>query len=186
MHRRRLWEGRGVVPPQVWHRRGQNMSCPLGFLASNARLETRNSKFRIEIEPVFPLNRFFSANRRFVGARANNFWQYSKHSFRKFNKFVEIWNLVYFNTGLVRNLGHINAFLELWAQLFKENLGTRWLAIKLEGTQDRTRMRRRPFFFFFWSSSKFGAKFWTKIESLIITKLHKNILRLGICLINKK
>ena len=57
--------------------------------------------------------------------------------------------MVYFNTGLVRNLGHINVFLELWAQLFKENLGTRRLAIKLEGTQDRTRMRRRPFFFFF-------------------------------------
>ena len=25
-----------------------------------------------------------------VGARANNVWQYSKHSFRKFDKFVEI------------------------------------------------------------------------------------------------
>ena len=41
----------------------------------------------------------------------------------------------YFNTGLVQNLGHINIFLELWAQLFQENLGTRQLAIKLEGTQ---------------------------------------------------
>ena len=41
----------------------------------------------------------------------------------------------YINTGLVRNLGHINVFLGLWAQLFKENLGTRRLAIKLEGTQ---------------------------------------------------
>ena len=29
----------------------------------------------------------------------------------------------------------MNVFLELWAQLFKENLGTRRLAIKLEGTQ---------------------------------------------------
>ena len=38
----------------------------------------------------FPPSRFFSANRRFVGARANNFWQYSEHSFRKFDKFVEI------------------------------------------------------------------------------------------------
>ena len=84
---------------------------------------------------VFPLSRFFSANRRFVGARANNFWQYSKHSFRKFDKFVEIWHLVCFITGVVQNLGHINVFLELWAQLFKENLGTHWLAIKLEGTQ---------------------------------------------------
>ena len=43
--------------------------------------------------------------------------------------------MVYINTGLVRNLGHINVFLELWAQLLKENLGTRRLAIKLEGTQ---------------------------------------------------
>ena len=39
---------------------------------------------------VFPLRRFFSANRRFVGARANNFWQYSKYNCRKFDKFVEI------------------------------------------------------------------------------------------------
>ena len=84
---------------------------------------------------VFPLSRFFSANRRFVGARANNFWQYSKYSFRKFDKFVEIWHLVYFNTGLVQNLGHINVFLGLWAQLLQENLGTRRLAIKLKGTQ---------------------------------------------------
>ena len=38
-------------------------------------------------------------------------------------------------TGLVQNLGHINVFLEVWAQLFKENLGTCRLAIKLEGTQ---------------------------------------------------
>ena len=35
----------------------------------------------------------------------------------------------------MRNLGHINAFLEFWAQLFTENLGTRRLAMKLEGTQ---------------------------------------------------
>ena len=66
---------------------------------------------------------FFSANQRFVGARANNFWQYGKHSFRKLNKFVEILHLVCFNTQLVRKLGHINIFLELWAQLFQENLG---------------------------------------------------------------
>ena len=84
---------------------------------------------------MFPLSRFFSVNRQFVGARANNFWQYSKRSFRKFDKFVEIWHLVYFNTGLVRNLGHVNVFLELWAQLYKENLGTCRLAIKLGGTQ---------------------------------------------------
>ena len=84
---------------------------------------------------MFPLSRFFSANRRFVGARVSNFLQYSKHSFRKFDKFVEIWHWTYFNTELVRNFGHINVFLELWAQLFNENLGTRRLAIKLEGTQ---------------------------------------------------
>ena len=87
---------------------------------------------------MFPLSRFFSANRRFVGARANNFLQYSKHSFRKFDKFVKIRHLVYFNTGLVRKLEHINVFLELWAHLFEENLGTCRLAIKLEGTQDET------------------------------------------------
>ena len=68
---------------------------------------------------------FFSVNQRFVGARANTFWQYNKLSFRKFNKFVKIWHFVYFNTGLVQNLGHLNVFLHLRAQLFPENLGTR-------------------------------------------------------------
>ena len=91
--------------------------------------------YQTNLWSVFPLSRFFSANRWFVGARANHFWQYSKHSFRKFDKFVEIWHLVHFNTGLAQNLGHINVFLGLWAQLCKENLGTRRLAIKLEGTQ---------------------------------------------------
>ena len=38
---------------------------------------------------VFPLSRFFSANRQFDGARVNQFWLYSEHSFRKFDKFVE-------------------------------------------------------------------------------------------------
>ena len=79
---------------------------------------------------MFPPSWFFSANRRFVRARANNFQEYSKHSFRNFDKLVEIWHLVYFNTGLIQNLVHINVFLELWAHLFKENLGTRRLAIK--------------------------------------------------------
>ena len=41
-------------------------------------------------EAVFPLSRFFSANRRFIEAMANKFWQYSKHSIRKLDKFVEI------------------------------------------------------------------------------------------------
>ena len=36
-------------------------------------------------------------------------------------------------TPLVQKLGHINVFLELWAQLFQENLGTARLAMKLEG-----------------------------------------------------
>ena len=39
---------------------------------------------------VFPLSRFFSANQRFFGTRANNFWQYGNHRFRKVDKFVEI------------------------------------------------------------------------------------------------
>ena len=33
---------------------------------------------------VFPLGGFSSANQRFIGARANNFWQYGTHCFRKF------------------------------------------------------------------------------------------------------
>ena len=41
--------------------------------------------------------------------------------------------MVYFNTGLAQNLGHINVFLELWTQLFQENLDTGQLAKKLEG-----------------------------------------------------
>ena len=44
---------------------------------------------------MFPLRRFFSANWRFDGARVNKFWQYSKHTFRKFDKFVETKHLVY-------------------------------------------------------------------------------------------
>ena len=45
-----------------------------------------------------------------------------------------MWNLVYCNTRLVWKFGDINVFLELWAQMFQENLGTPWLAIKLGGT----------------------------------------------------
>ena len=40
--------------------------------------------------------------------------------------------------------------------------------------------------FFFWSSPEFGAKFLNEIELLSLTKLRKNILPLGICLVNKK
>ena len=37
-------------------------------------------------------------------------------------------------------------------------------------------MRRRPFFFFFFRHHlNLGAKFWTKIELLSLTKLRKNI-----------
>ena len=63
-----------------------------------------------------------------------SFWQNDKHSIRKFDKFVEIWHVVYFNTELVQNLRHINVFLELWAHLFLENLGTGRLAKKIEKT----------------------------------------------------
>ena len=64
---------------------------------TNMKMMTFCSKFIqelfqkfLQLQPEFPPSRFFSANRRFVGARANNFWQYSEHSFRKFDKFVEI------------------------------------------------------------------------------------------------
>ena len=57
---------------------------------------------------------------------------------------MKIWHFVYYNTGLVQNLGHLNIFLELWAQLFQENLGTCRLAIKLEGTLGHTTMKSLP------------------------------------------
>ena len=41
--------------------------------------------------------------------------------------------MVYLSTRLVQKLGHTNVFLELWAQLFQENLGTGHSTIKLEG-----------------------------------------------------
>ena len=83
-----------------------------------------------------PTKPIFFSKSAICWSKGKYFWQYSKHSFRKFDKLVEIY-LVYINTGLVRNLGHINVFLGLWAQLFKENLGTYRLAIKLEGTQQQ-------------------------------------------------
>ena len=121
------------------------------FQISKCVTKTKSTRLHIShyiyLQPVFPLTvfplgRFFSANQQFVAARANYFWQYSKHSFRKFDKFLTIAHLVYFSTGLVPNRGHIIVFLELWAQLFKENFGTRRLAIKLEGTQPT-----KPIFF---------------------------------------
>ena len=86
-----------------------------------------------------PTKPIFFCESAICWSKGKYFKQYSKHSFRKFDKFVEIWHLVYINTGLVWNLGHINVFLGLWAQLFKENLGTRCLAIKLEGIQSLRR-----------------------------------------------
>ena len=50
-----------------------------------------------------------------------------------------IW-YTYFNIGLVKNLGHINVFLKLWAQLFQKSLGTGQLAKKLQGTLVPTRL----------------------------------------------
>ena len=44
-------EGRRKVPPRVWQWKGQNMSGPLGSLASNAHFATKNPKFQIKIEP---------------------------------------------------------------------------------------------------------------------------------------
>ena len=37
------------------------------------------------------------------------------------------------NTELVQNLCNINIFLQLWKQMFQENLGTRQIFLKLEG-----------------------------------------------------
>ena len=64
--------------------------------------------------PLFPLRRFFSAYKRFVGASANNFWQYGKHSFRKLNELVE-YDIWYALNSMVQKLEHINinVFLEL-------------------------------------------------------------------------
>ena len=71
-------------------------------------------------QAVFPLSRFFSANWRFVGARANNFCNIVNKALENSTNFwkYDIWYTSDFNTGLVQNLGHINVFLELWAQLF--------------------------------------------------------------------
>ena len=60
-------------------------------------------RYSMDIWVNVPTKPIFSANLQFVGAIANNFWQYNKQSFRKFYKFVEIQHLVYFNTGLVQN-----------------------------------------------------------------------------------
>ena len=48
-----------------------------------------------------PTKPIFFSESAIVGARANNFQQYSKHSFRKFDKFVEIRHLLHLNTELV-------------------------------------------------------------------------------------
>ena len=82
-----------------------------------------------------PTKPIFFSESAICWSKGKYFWQNSKHSFRKLDKFVKIWHLVYINTGLVQNLWHINIFLGLWAQLFKENLDTRRLAIQFEETQ---------------------------------------------------
>ena len=40
-----------------------------------------------------------SANQRLFETRANNFWHYDKHRFRKVDKFVEIWHLLQYQIG---------------------------------------------------------------------------------------
>ena len=50
---------------------------------------------------------------------------------------------MYFNTELVQNSGHLIVFLELWAHLFQENLGTCRLATNLEGTLALTLLSAR-------------------------------------------
>ena len=87
--------------------------------------------------PVFPLRRFFSANRRFVGARASDI-----------SVFGNIVNIALKNSKICGNMTF--GILEYWtgtkfrahkrffrtlAQLFKENMDTSRLAIKLKGTQ---------------------------------------------------
>ena len=66
------------------------MAAKIEFLQLREDAHLKTDLTKEDMGAVFPLSRFFSANRRFVGARANNFRQYSKHSFRKFDKFVEI------------------------------------------------------------------------------------------------
>ena len=44
-HRCGFWGG--ALLPGVWHCRGQNMSGPLGFLATNTHLVTRNQNSRL-------------------------------------------------------------------------------------------------------------------------------------------
>ena len=46
---------------------------------------------------VFSLSRFFSVNQQFVGTGQIILAKW--YSFREFNNFVEIWHLVYLNTG---------------------------------------------------------------------------------------
>ena len=62
---------------------------------------------------VFPLSRFLFSEAAICRCKGEYFWQYSKHSFKKLDKFVEIWHLVYFDTELVWNLMYINVFLGL-------------------------------------------------------------------------
>ena len=56
----------------------------------NIKLPKWHFTIIIAYHTVFPSSRFFSASQRFVGTRTNNFWQYGNHSFKKFDKFLEI------------------------------------------------------------------------------------------------
>ena len=64
----------------------------------------------------------------FVGAMVNNF----KVVNTALENLTNLWKCNVIDTRLIQNLEYINAFLELW---FKENLNTRRLIMKLEGTQ---------------------------------------------------
>ena len=76
-----------------------------------------NLKKRKEwIQPWFPLSDFYQR----LAGRANNFWQHDKHSFRKVDKFVEIWylsiSILQQRTGAKFRVH--KCFLQLWEQLF--------------------------------------------------------------------
>ena len=72
---------------------------------------------KLETDAMKLGQQFLSANQRFVTTTAYNFWQYDKHSFKKL---INLWkyDIEYtLITELVLDLGHINAFSQLWTQL---------------------------------------------------------------------
>ena len=78
----------------------------------NLQTSAKSSQTLYISDPTKPI--FFSES-AICWSKGKYFWQYSKHNFRKLDKFMKIWYMVYINTGLVWNLGHINIFLGLWA-----------------------------------------------------------------------